>query len=137
MPKIQTPIRIRIEDFGEDYKELIGKIGSTYNSFTDDVYGILSNGIDFDNLNRQLVDISVTIDSSGKVTNSPQIKSTLKTTKVRGINVVNAINLVNSNIYPISTPFISFTINNNIVTILNVAGLQSGSQYKLTLELIG
>lgn len=137
MGKIQTPTRIRIEDFSEENRELIQKIAFIYNSFSDGVYQTLSGGVDFENLNRQVLDITINIDASGKVVNNPQIKSTLKTVKVIGINVLNAINQVNSNIYPISSPFVSFTINNNIVTILNVTGLQPGSQYSLTLELIG
>lgn len=137
MPKIQQPKRIRIEDFKEENKDLISKLSDLVVPFMDDVFRVLDGNIDFDNLNRQIVDIEVMIDASGKVVNNPQIKTTFKTQKVRGVNVINAVNLVNSSVYPTSLPMVNFTINGNIMTILNIIGLQANSRYKLTLELIG
>lgn len=134
--KIQVPKKLRAEDFKSDQQDLINKIAYIYNSFVDEVYNVLNKNVDYDNLNRQIVELTVKIDSSGKVINSPQIKTSLRT-KIRGINVLNAVNQDNSTIYPTNAPFLNWTVNEEILTVLNVSGLQSNSQYKLTLELIG
>lgn len=137
MGKIQQPKRIRIEDFKSEEKELIGKLSEMVTPFMDDVFQVLDGRIDFDNLNRQIVDLEVLIDAAGKVVNNPQIKTTFKTQRVRGLNVINAVNLANPSVYPTSLPMINFTVNGVIMTILNITGLQADSRYRLTLELIG
>ena len=134
MGKLQIPKKLRVEDFDQDDQALISKIAFVYNVFADEVYNTLNKNIDYDNLNRQFVTISVSIDNTGKLINPPQIK-TLLNGRVRGLNVLNAINLIDSSIYPTTAPFISWTINSDILTILNITGLQNNSQYSLSLEL--
>lgn len=135
MGKIQIPKKLRVEDFSGDNKELIEKIAFIYNSFSDEVYQSLNGGLDSSNINRQLVDLTVKLSPSGVVTSQQQIKI-LVSGRIRGVNVISANNTVNSTIYPLSAPFVTFTTNNNILTILNVSGLQPNSEYKLCLELI-
>jgi hypothetical protein len=134
--KIQIPQRIRAEDYKSDEQDMVSKLARVISPFLDNVYAVLNKGIDFDNLNRQLVDIDITIDSSGNLVNPPQIKNTTNGS-LRGINVINAINLVKPGVYPTTSPFVSWSINGNIINVLNVTGLQASSQYRLTLELIG
>lgn len=134
MSKLQIPKKLRVEDFEQDDQALISKIAFVYNVFADEVYNTLNKNIDYDNLNRQFVTINVFIDNTGKLINPPQIK-TLLNGRVRGLNVLNAINLIDSSIYPTTAPFISWTINSDILTILNITGLQNNSQYSLSLEL--
>lgn len=135
MAKIEVPAKIRTEDFGEEGKEVADKIGGVYNNFVDQVYQQLSGGIDYENLKRQVVNIDITTDAAGKAINPPSIRYTLSG-RLRGINVLNAVNLVNSNIYPTAHPFISWTINGQQIVILNVAGLPASTQFRLTAELI-
>jgi hypothetical protein len=134
--KIQIPKKLRAEDFDSNSQDLINKIAFIYNSFCDEVFQTLNNGVDYNNLNRQISQVTISIDSSGALVNPPSIKLNLKT-KVLGINVISATNQVNSNTYPVSTPFVSWTLNAGILNISNVSGLQNGSKYTLTLELIG
>lgn len=63
-----------------------------------------------------------------------QIKTALK--NIAGINVINAINTTNTGSYPITSPFVSWTLNNNIITLNNITGLQDNTKYTLTLEVI-
>ncbi|NDE09880.1 MAG: hypothetical protein EBZ95_04850 [Chitinophagia bacterium] len=133
--KIRIPEKLRTEDFPTDIQDSIGKIGKIYNQFTDSVFRALNGNVDFDNLARQLVTIDITTDSSGKLVNPPQVKIT-NLIKVNGLNCINAINLVNPAIYPSTSPFVSFSINGQILSILNVSGIQVNSQYRLTLELL-
>ena len=136
MGKIELPKKIRTEDFKSEDSDLIGKIGFVYNSFVDQVFQILDGNLDYDNLKRQIVTLEVTADSSGKIINPPSIKYNLNS-KLKGINVLNAINLVNTNTYPTSHPFVSWSLNGSLVMVLNISGLQASSQYRLTVELIG
>lgn len=135
MAKIEVPPKIRTEDFSADDQEIADKIGSVYNNFADQVYQQLTKGIDYENLRRQVVTLDITTDSSGKVINAPSVKLTVAG-RLLGTNVLNAINLVNSNVYPLSHPFISWTVNGQFMVVLNVSGLQPSSQYRLTAEII-
>ncbi len=133
--KIRIPEKLRTEDFPSDIQDSIGKIGKVYNQFTEQVFRALNGGIDFENLDRQLIDVDITTDSAGKLVNPPQVKLTNRS-KVNGINCVNAINLVNPSIYPTGAPFVSFSTNSSILSILNVTGIPVSSQFRLTLELL-
>lgn len=138
MAKIQAPKRIRAEDFAEDERSLIGKLAFIVNSFMDDVYNALNSNLDFNNLNRQLVSLDIRMGSGATpaVLNSPQIRHTLRGRPV-GINCIKAQNLNNTLVYPLATPFVNFTFNENIITLLAITGLQADSEYRLTLEIIG
>lgn len=133
--RIEIPRQIRTEDFSEDERELVSKLSRNLTPFMDSVYRVLDHGVDYENLNRHYQDIDITIDGTGSILNPPQIKTDLRG-RVRGIIVLNAVNLVNPTVYPTTAPFVSFTINGNIVSILNVTGLQAGSQYRLSIELV-
>ena len=136
MSKLQVPKKLRIEDFKSDQQELIGKLGYAINSFMDDTYNCLNNKIDYSNLNRQLVTLTLQVDANSKLINPPSIKTTTSGSVV-GILVLSASNQTNSNTYPTSAPFVSWTISNGIVQLLNITGLQASSKYQLLLEIIG
>lgn len=136
MSKIEIPSKIRAENFDEKDRDVASKIGAVVNPFADQMYFVLQKGIDFENLNRQVVNITVTINSLGKVVNPPVIKTSLRS-KVQLVYCGNAVCLNNNQQYPTSMPFVSFEINNNSLIIKNITGLQANSQYALTLELVG
>lgn len=135
MPRIQTPKKIRTEDFPSDDQELIDKVGYAFNSFADEVYQTLNGGIDNTNLNQQISIITVNLNASGALVNAPQIKLESITSKVNGVTVIRAVNQVNPGVYPTSQPFVSYSINGRQLTIINISGLQNGSQYQLTLKI--
>lgn len=134
--KPELPKRIRTEDYESDERAMVGKLSESLTPFMDSVYRVLDGGIDYDNLNQQLVDIVVLIDSTGKVINPPKVKVTLRG-RVRSGIVVNSYNMKNPNVYPVSAPFINFVHSDDIVSILNVGGLQPNSQYRLTIQFGG
>lgn len=136
MATLESPKRIRTEDFEADYQELVGKLGFSINDFLQQVYNAFNGNIDFSNINQQVTDVSVRINGSGGLEVSPQIKAELKS-KVQGITVIRAVNMDNPDIYPTSCPFLSWTLNGDIVTVKGVSGLQNNSFYKLTCILIG
>lgn len=136
MSKFKIPSVIRLEDYDEKDRALVEKIAGSVNPFMEDVYRQLNGSLNTDNMTRQMSVIDVKINSSGEVVNRPQIKINLKA-RLIGLNVIAAQNLVNTTTYPTSTPFISYTITDGLITIVNITGLQVSSQYRLTIEIIG
>jgi hypothetical protein len=137
MGQIQIPKQLQVQDFDASQQKLIAKIGYIYNDFALSVYHLLQKGIDFTNLNRDLIVVQINIDSAGKLINPPQIAFNLQDNP-KGVVCVSATNMTNITVYPVSAPFISWSINSNGKLLLNhVTGLQASSKYSLTLELIG
>lgn len=136
MSKVSIPGKIRAEDFDSESRGLVSKLSSIYNQFVDEYYFLVNGGIDEANLNRQYVDITVTINSAGKVVNPPAIRLTMRS-KPRMIHCGKAVCLTNNQTFPTGTPFISFDIGNNTLMITNITNLQANTQYLLTLELVG
>lgn len=106
------------------------------------VINVFKNGVDFTNLNQQTNTFTVSVDAQGKPTTSVQFKNTL-TSKVLGISCINATNQSDITRYPIATPFISYTVNANMITVTNIAGLgippnqTNSDKYTLTVVVIG
>ena len=84
--------RIRTEDFDPEYRPLIERISYAFNEFADQVIFNLTGGIDFNNINQKLVDVTIKIDSTGAIINAPKINATDLKTKVVGVIPVNATN---------------------------------------------
>lgn len=135
MARIQIPKKIRSEDFKPEQQEVATKIAECFNDFADGTYQTFTKGIDYENLRRQLTTLVVNIDKNGRVSQNPEIKLNL-IGKVIGVQVMNAVNINDVSIYPTTAPFVSWTVNSNILRILNITGLQANSQYQLTLDII-
>lgn len=134
--QINRPKRILVEDFSDENKEVAEKIGYVINNFNEEIYNLVSGNLDVDNLRQKIVSINVTVNASGIPTQRTQFRTGLGN-QINGIQCIRAENLTNSTTYPTSAPFITFTINNEIVTISHVTGLNTNNKYKLTLLLIG
>lgn len=122
MARIPDLRQLKKEDFESKDQKLIEKLAFPINNFMIQVINVLKNGVDFNNLNQQINTFTVTVDSNGKPTTPVQFKNKL-TTKIIGIVCINAINQSSFIRYPQATPFISYTVNANLVTVTNIAGL--------------
>lgn len=135
MARLNNVKRIITEDFEPQYQTLISRLGYVLNQFMSDTVNIVNGNIDFDNLNQNLIEFDISVDSTGK----PIKVSSINVGKInpRGLTVIRVQSLTNSTSYPTSTPFISYTpIGNNSVTINNITGLQPNITYKLTVIVI-
>lgn len=66
MAKFNAPKRIRIEDFDEEFQELVGTLGFAINDFLERLFVVLNNGqLGFDNINRRVETVRVELDGSG------------------------------------------------------------------------
>lgn len=134
MALIDNVKRIAIEEFPDEDKETVERIANYYNYFAEQVTNAINGQLSIENLTREIIQLNVTVNSSGT-----PIVSTKFTTELGllGVNVIRAQNLTNTTTYPASTPFLSFdSSGNGVYTIKNISGLQSNNKYKLTLELI-
>ncbi len=134
MASVKNLKRIIKEDFPEEYQELIDKLAFAINPFLEQVSDAFNKKINNDNLTREVVSITVE-NVSGNLRTPVQFKTTLKD-KLLGFNIIRAENLTNSSIYPTNAPFISWTINENIISVKKVTGIQDNNKYRLTLEVI-
>ena len=136
MAQIDNLRRIVAEDFDEENRQLVAKLGSNLNQFMEQVYEAFQGNIDFSNVNEELIDYDVTVNGSGTPTTTNKFKSDLF--RLQGVQVVRATNISTVGTYPTSCPFISFTPEGGgIYRVDNITGLNSGDRWRLKLRLIG
>lgn len=128
--------RIIKEDFAQEDRVLIEKLAFALNPFLEQISMIFNKNIDFDNLNQEIINVTIELDANGVPKTTTQIRSTLKT-KIRGIQVINAANLENDGTFPTAGPFITYSINGNLITIQHVTGIPANKRYNLSAILIG
>lgn len=137
MARFEGVKRIVKEEFESKYHSLVDKLAPPINTMMEFVARAMNKGITFDeNINCQVKDIDITVDSNGSPTVPTAFKSSLKSPS-KGIIVVKATNLTNPATYPTGQPFISFSENNNQITIMNVVGIQAANNYRLKIISLG
>lgn len=111
---------------------MVERLSYSINIFADNINAALNKNISLqDNIQCTVKSFNIEVDSVGKPKN-PTAFTLTSTGKLTGITVLTAINQTNSNIYPTGTPFISYNLNNTIVSITNVAGLPANNVFTLT-----
>lgn len=134
MPLLDTVKRITTEEFKPEDREIAERIGNIYNYFAEQVTNIINGNIDFDNLQRDLITIEITVDSNGSPTQKTQFSNSVG---LQGTKVIKATNLTNSVNYLQSSPFITFSaLGTGLYTIDNIKGLNPNEKYSLTIELV-
>lgn len=134
MPFIDTVKRINVDEFKKEDRDTVERIAEIYNYFAEQVTDTINGNLDFDNLNRSVLSLEVSVLSTGKPVN--ELKFSAKVGLV-GTKVLRAENLTNAAIYPSGCPFLSFSASGSgIYTVTNITGLQAGNKYRLTIELV-
>lgn len=131
--KINNVNRLRVEDFSSEDQELVSKLANTLNPFLEQIVNVFSKNIDFDNLNQEILTISVTTNTNGTPKTTTQIKTTLKN-RVKGLICIRAINETS---FVNNQPFITFTQKDDLLTISHLTGLPEGKTFILTVIAIG
>ena len=123
--------RLNREDF-QDAPNWIDPMLTVINAFMDSVYNIMNRNISLtQNLNIQIATINVETDSNGDI-KPVKLKTTVRG-RVAGVTVIRVITTDTSSI----SPFVSFTQNEDILTISNIASLNNSEKYKIILLVIG
>lgn len=137
--KLSQLTRIVEEDFPEENRPLIQKLARALNPFIEQIGQVMSKNVDYDNLNRELITYTVTVDSSGKPSDSRELKHNLKT-KPKGLLCISARNISGGSQIPTAAPFITFSFNGNDSSVINInyiSGLPSGVKFEILIEVIG
>lgn len=86
-----------------------------------------------DNLASTVKDVDVVVDNTGAPTTVVAVTPDTAL-PIIGCSVVNAVNLDNSSIYPVSQPFVSWSLNSQgKFQVNNISGLQANQKYRLKL----
>lgn len=134
--KIPSYKRINIEDFSDEEQQLVQKLASTLNISIDTLYSGLNNRLNFkDNFDSTQKTFNIQVDTNGNPISPTGFKlNTINNTIPRAVGslVINALNTTNSDVYPTGGIFISFTQNQDVITINNITGLPSGYVFQIT-----
>jgi hypothetical protein len=134
--QISNVKRIIVEDFKSDDRELVSKLATILNSFMDEVVQLSRKNIDYDNLNRSVVTIDITVDASGIPVGVNQINTNLRTYRGKHILDVQTFKAGSPNV--ISTPYLDCTPQGGgIVRINRFFGLPVNTKVRVTIEFIG
>jgi len=130
--KIVNNPQIRSEDFKEEDQDTISTLAGVLNPFLQEVVDFADKRIDFDNRVENLITIEMTVDSTGTPVLNDKVN--VRKSNVRGISVINAINMTNRQIYPSGQPFISFNpLGGTAIQITNITGLPENNKFRLTM----
>lgn len=137
MAKIKTLPRLIAEDFDQQNQELISKIAFVTNpAFEQIVQAFNKNLTVEDNLNMQVKDLEITVDSGGVPITTTSFKSSLRG-NAKGLIVIRVDSLEKTQVYPTSSPFITFSESAGQITINHVTGLVPNSKYQIRVFSIG
>lgn len=134
MAIFQKPKLIRSSDFPQDNQEFASMLGNILNITLEQLYSVLDRGVDFNNLNQDIITFQVKVDSTGTPKGTLELKSSLKS-KIRGTQVIKVV----GNTYPTSNPLISFDYSstNNTIMVNNITSLTADVAYTITVILYG
>lgn len=140
MGKVPDIKRLSVEDFSkEEDKALIRKIAGPINTFFEQTQNIFKKNINMDNLNQEIISLTVEVDASGiPVPNSLSIRTQISGT-VQGMYCIYAKNQTDSSALT-SAPFLTYTqssTNNKILNISHIVGLTSGDKWLLKFIVVG
>jgi len=135
--KIDNVRRIIVEDFKRDDQDTVAKLAGVLNHFMEQVTEVMTQRVDFQNLNQEIVTIKVTVDGSGVPTLTTKFSSSLN--RAQGAVVINARNLTTATNTPTGTPFMTFTplSASNLYQLNKITGLQASEEYEIKAILIG
>jgi hypothetical protein len=133
--------RIMEGDFKEEDKDLVRTLSPAINDGFSDIQLALNNRLTFaDNFNCTTRVLDITVNAYGVPTDNLTITldrvsgSSSVNTKAYGAQILRAVNLTNTTVYPTATPFISFSQNGaNVLKIDHVAGIPAGNKFRLNL----
>ena len=130
--KLNDIKRIRTEDFEQEDRDLIGKLAFALNPFLEQISAAFNKNIDFENLNQEVLAMTVEVDATGVPKTLTDLKSSLKS-RVSGLQVIKAVNLEGDGTFLTSAPFITFTLVGNLIRVQHVTGLPANKRYNLTM----
>lgn len=137
--KVNNYKRIVKEDFEEENRGLIERLGYSINSVMEQLVNLLNKNITVeDNLQQEIktIEITTSVNSPTTPKESTKFKNNLTNT-IKGVLVISVENLTNTNSIPTSAVQVFFSENSKIVTVSGVTGLTANNKYRIKLLTIG
>jgi len=132
--KIDNSRKIIVGDFEPEDQDLVETIANSLNPFMEQVTEVLTNRIDFQNLNQELVQFKVRVDASGKPVNVLSLAAKKLDRAVGSI----IINVYTRSVFPIQAPFMAIEpFGVNTYKIKYITGLLPDVEYEIVAILIG
>ena len=129
--KLPSFKRLISSDFPKEFQKLVDQLSLSLNGAIDSLFNALQNNINLrDNINCTVRDVSLTVDTSGKPTQTAEF-SLNTTAKVDMVIAYNLGNQTNSSVYPTSGISITGVQGQKVYTIQQVTGLTPGDTWLL------
>lgn len=135
MARLDSVRRINYQDYPEEDQETVEKLSVILNFFMEDVVNAINGNLDFENMNRELITLTVTVGTNGVPIAETRFASSLD---IAGLKVIRADNLSNTTGFVSNAPFITYrNSGTGIYTVTNITGLTAGQSFRLVIEAIG
>lgn len=128
-----TTKKIKTNDFPQEYKTLIEKLGFSLNPLFDQLEQAFNKRIDVDNLRGlEYKTLDIEVDGLG----IPKSNATLLTEldNFKGFDVIQVTDLTGASTRPTATPFVTWDLNNKTITIRHIAALPANIKFRLVLR---
>lgn len=136
--KLPNFLRINKGDYPVESRNIIDKLAGSLNIAIESLYNLANNRITKrDNLACVVKDVFVTVDALGIPTSPTAIALGTIVQKVDSADVGFAQNQTSPNVFPIATPFITWTQNGQTFEINHIAGLPANNEFLLRVTVWG
>jgi hypothetical protein len=144
MANLDNLRRIMPEDFPSESQDTIAMLAEILNPFMTQINDAFNNNINFDNINQEVKDLVVYVDTNGNPVTAAVGSTTLKSLKlkldrnikVKGVLPIRCKNKTDSTNYPTANPFIDWVVSGQILTINKIKGLQLNEKYEMSILII-
>lgn len=129
--------RLNKQDFSQEDQQLVEKLAGNLNIGIEVLYNALNKGLNLeDNFQASVRTFSVQVNSNGlPVTQTSFTIDNLGT--IKGLTVLNVINLTNPNVYPTSGVTISFEQRTRNILVKHITGLPVNNNFSITVVAFG
>jgi hypothetical protein len=135
MAKVTNIKRIIKDNFQQKDQELVEALAFSINPFSEQIVAAFDKGINFDNLNQELLTFKTRVNAQQVPIVKLDIKTTLKT-RIQGCTIINVQNITDASLLT-SAPFISYNLSQSGITITQILGIVPNKDYNITVILIG
>ena len=134
---LQSFKRLFKGDFDQKDQPFVEKFSFFFNNGIETLYNALNKNISLkDNILCTVRDLEVAVFSTGLPKTTTSISVDISG-KIIGLNVLKVENLTNSNSYPSSAVFISWTQDNKTIYINHITGLTVNDNYRIKVVAYG
>lgn len=133
MARLDNVKRITLEKVPADQKQLAGLLANILNYFMEQVVNEMNGRIDYDNLEKELKEIEITVDANGSPIGNTKFSAA---DGMKGCQVLRADNLTNTSVYATAQPFVNFNPEGGgLYVIRKITGLPANQKFRLLVEL--